>query len=1315
MPITLPVSATADDKAFQKIADRYEKWGAETGKKVGGEMAKGLNDALEGADPKSAEKFDKALSKVADTVGKVRVEEAKLQDLRSKGASDTRIISQAEALERARRADARATNEAAKAYGNLHDGTTRLSTATGMLSDALSGTRFGQIATQAETLAAGFGKIGLATGAAITGTAALVVGVVAAGKALYDLGSRWDNIADGITARTGKVGVELESMMKDVSDVGATTAASLEAIGNIRSQIDQSMPGLSANSDAVKQMTSNLAYLGETGESVNIRELGKAFTAFGVPIAEQVKTLDELNHVAQSTGIPINQLIQSVQSGAPQFKQFGLNMGQATALLSTFEESGLNSEVAVTGLRSALKNLGDDSRGPSVALAEAVTQIKALHDANQGGGQAIAERVFGAKNFAPFLDAIEAGRLDVEGLTKAIEDTGLSIDQQKEATDDWAESLTKIKNRISTGLKPVADTVFGSINEQLEWLSGNIGLADDKVNDMADSMRLLAAVEIKPGSALDVITSWDGTNLPSNMPSADPLPLPTTKPATPVTGLGPNPYKDMYPQLKPGDPGYAGNDNVPGKNGPGQKVPAAEVPYGPKPAIAAGVPLTDSVYSAQASLWEAQHSVEEKRARALQVQADNTHKAEDLVAAQNDVLKAESDQQSAQMRFQSAQQDAYESQFKKLNKTADDFDTVAAKLDDDFGVSKGLPGIAENIVKFLGSLAFAPVAGAMQGVQAGFGFKPGEAGSGLAGIIGSAMGMAHPKSESSGQKGIAPTRQSPLTSGGATALPGESARDFAHRAMTPYWESQGLTVGDHAADQHGEHQNGALDIMVPSIESGNAVLQQVLSDPNVYGAIFNNQTYGYGNGPTPQDYSAGHTGDPNQDHLNHVHAWYKPGDPNNINPNGAPVGLGPSAGVNGSDATRVFVVNMPGSGLGGPTAGAGGPGKSDVPVGESSLWDRVAQAESNGNWQDNNSGGHSTSSGAPRGGLQITDGTWAAYGGSEFAPTANLATKEQQQAVANRIAFGGHNGTPPQGLGAWEAITNGAVPGVTTATPASAFGAGGAGGPAIAPAPGIISAAPPLPAGTPSMGPAAGSPGQGYPLPWNLGVGPGAGSPGSPGGLGTFAGASSVQGGREMGAGTPASGGLGLGGGLIGLAGSLGSSAAGAAGMATMGMDGGAGGAVASAAMQIGIQEGMRAISYAGQLAGIGVGGLMETFSLNDSALADPGKSWFGRIAMGVAGARPALPNSAGASGGNENKDMAESGKTGANEPPGPMDPTQLQNGGQGGAGSEGQSGANAQNIDNSTTINYTSNNNTAHADVATLADHVSASQSGSG
>ena len=104
------------------------------------------------------------------------------------------------------------------------------------------------------------------------------------------------------------------------------------------------------------------------------------------------------------------------------------------------------------------------------------------------------------------------------------------------------------------------------------------------------------------------------------------------------------------------------------------------------------------------------------------------------------------------------------------------------------------------------------------------------------------------------------------------------------------------------------------------------------------------------------------------------------------------------------------------------------------------LWDKIAAAESSGRWNDNNSGGHSTSSGAPRGGLQITDGTWKAYGGTQFAPTAAQASKEQQIEVAKRIAFTGWNGTAPQGLSAWEAVTKGMVPGVTGSMSASDFG-----------------------------------------------------------------------------------------------------------------------------------------------------------------------------------------------------------------------------------------------------------------------------------
>jgi nucleoid-associated protein YgaU len=68
-------------------------------------------------------------------------------------------------------------------------------------------------------------------------------------------------------------------------------------------------------------------------------------------------------------------------------------------------------------------------------------------------------------------------------------------------------------------------------------------------------------------------------------------------------------------------------------------------------------------------------------------------------------------------------------------------------------------------------------------------------------------------------------------------------------------------------------------------------------------------------------------------------------------------------------------------------------------------WDAIAQCESGGNWSINTGNGY-------YGGLQFSSGTWLAYGGGSYAPTANLASKGQQISVAERTLAG-------QGIGAW--------------------------------------------------------------------------------------------------------------------------------------------------------------------------------------------------------------------------------------------------------------------------------------------------------
>jgi hypothetical protein len=104
-------------------------------------------------------------------------------------------------------------------------------------------------------------------------------------------------------------------------------------------------------------------------------------------------------------------------------------------------------------------------------------------------------------------------------------------------------------------------------------------------------------------------------------------------------------------------------------------------------------------------------------------------------------------------------------------------------------------------------------------------------------------------------------------------------------------------------------------------------------------------------------------------------------------------------------------------------------------------WSGVAQCESGGNWQINTGNGY-------YGGLQFSQSTWEAYGGTQYASRADLATPAQQIAIAEKVLVG-------QGIGAWPTcgkyLTGGSTAVAETA-PAPAPAAAPAPAPAAAPA-----------------------------------------------------------------------------------------------------------------------------------------------------------------------------------------------------------------------------------------------------------------------
>ncbi|MHA7648523.1 transglycosylase family protein [Mycobacterium sp. ML4] len=81
------------------------------------------------------------------------------------------------------------------------------------------------------------------------------------------------------------------------------------------------------------------------------------------------------------------------------------------------------------------------------------------------------------------------------------------------------------------------------------------------------------------------------------------------------------------------------------------------------------------------------------------------------------------------------------------------------------------------------------------------------------------------------------------------------------------------------------------------------------------------------------------------------------------------------------------------------------PGTEVPPVSDGTIWDSLAGCEAGGNWAINTGNGF-------YGGVQFDQGTWEANGGLRYAPRADMATREEQIAIAEVTR-------QRQGWGAW--------------------------------------------------------------------------------------------------------------------------------------------------------------------------------------------------------------------------------------------------------------------------------------------------------
>lgn len=321
------------------------------------------------------------------------------------------------------------------------------------------------------------GKLASISPGALAVGGAVVTGAVAAGKALYDLGSRFDEVEDTIRVGTGATGEALDGLVDVAHNVATSVPASFEDAGSTVADLNTRL-GLTG--DTLQTVASQYLEAGRIlGTEVDINATSAAFSAFHIEGDAVVGALDTLFQVSQATGVGMNELATGAQTNAMAMQELGFTFEDSVSLFGSLDKAGIDATATMGAMKKGMLNLAQPGEDTAAAFKRVTGELQGYIDAGDTGAALdIAGKVFGTKGAAQMVQALQDGTLSMNNLFEATGATSDTILQVGEETQDAAEKWEILKNKGLAALEPLASGVFSLVGDALGGLLDWINSAD---------------------------------------------------------------------------------------------------------------------------------------------------------------------------------------------------------------------------------------------------------------------------------------------------------------------------------------------------------------------------------------------------------------------------------------------------------------------------------------------------------------------------------------------------------------------------------------------------------------------------------------------------------------------------------------------------------------------------------------------------------------------------------------------------------------------------------------------------------------------
>ncbi len=271
-------------------------------------------------------------------------------------------------------------------------------------------------------------------------------GIKKAVSGLRDLGreaveayKEFDEGEDNVVKATGATGEAAEALGKNYKNVTKQVLGSFSDLGSGMGEINTRF---GFTEEKLENATVKFQKFAEiTGGDIteSVRLVSRAMEDGGLETENYGELLDLLAKAAQASGVQVNSLAENVAKYGAPMRALGFDTKESIALFAQWEKTGVNTEIAFSGMKKAISNWSKEGKDARVEFAKSLKQIEETPDIAKATTKAI--EIFGAKAGPDLADAIKGGRFAYEDFLAVLEDSQGTVEETYEETLDGYDKI----------------------------------------------------------------------------------------------------------------------------------------------------------------------------------------------------------------------------------------------------------------------------------------------------------------------------------------------------------------------------------------------------------------------------------------------------------------------------------------------------------------------------------------------------------------------------------------------------------------------------------------------------------------------------------------------------------------------------------------------------------------------------------------------------------------------------------------------------------------------------------------------------------